>query len=208
MEADRGEKQDVSKEHPQIAKRLRGQFEEWLGEVTAELEFKPPPIRVSGAEAVEIQASWARVNGTHTTWSPPGTKQSAGPLPLGDPDAKTGVNYTFAGYDWDTIDGWSKPGESVSWRLEVAEAGEYEVVAAYGCDPADAGGSLRLSIGGESLEATVKATPSRHVFETRVLGRLKLEKGPAELEAAVVRTPGKELMALNRIWLRRVGRER
>ena len=204
LEADRGEQHDVSESHPEIAKRLRGQFQDWLEEVTADLDFEPVPIRIAGGEPVEIQASWARVNGTHTTWASPGTRESAGPQPLGDPDAKTGVNYTFAGYDWDTIDGWRKPGEGVFWRLEVAEAGEYEMVAAYGCDPSDAGGRLRLSVGGEGIEAQVEATPSRHVFETRTLGRLRLDKGPAELRAEVVEAPGKELMTLNRIWLQRV----
>lgn len=205
LEADRSEKRDVADEHPEIAARLRKQFEAWLADVTADVDFAPPPIRISSGESIEIQASWARVNGTHTTWASPGTRQSAGPLPLGDPNAKTGINYTFAGYDWDTIDGWSKPGESVFWRLDVAEAGEYEVVAAYGCNPSDAGGRLRLSVDGDSLEATIEATPSRHVFEKRVLGRIRLSKGPAQLRAEVVRAPGAELVALNRIWLRRVG---
>src|SRR5690606_37415745 len=140
--------------------------------------------------AVEIQASWARVNGTHTNWASPGTKQTAGPDPLGDPSKKTGVNYTFAGYHWDTIDGWSKPGESVFWRLNVADAGRYEVVAAYGCDPADAGGVLRLSAGGKALDTTVEATPGRNVYVTRTLGVLDLAAGPLELKAEVVKAPG------------------
>ncbi|MCB9383442.1 MAG: arylsulfatase [Bryobacterales bacterium] len=203
LEADRGEKHDVSGEHPEVAKRLHKAFVSWLAEVTKDLDFEPVPIPVTGAEPVLIEASWARVNGTHTTWASPGTKQSAGPDPLGDPKQKASVNYTFAGYDWDTIDGWSKPGEAVLWRLDVADAGEYEVVAAYGCDPADAGGTLRLSFGAAKLDAVIEATPERHVFETRPLGRLRLEAGPVELKAEVVSAPGKELMTLNRIWLRR-----
>ena len=49
----------------------------------------------------------------------------------------------------------------------------------------------------------IEATPERHVFETRPLGKLRLEAGPVELKAEVVAAPGKELMTLNRIWLRR-----
>jgi arylsulfatase A len=203
LDNDRGEQHDVSKENPEIAARLRRQFQGWLDEVTAELDFEPVPIRISSGAPVEIQASWARIAGTHTTWASPGTRESTGPQPLGDPEKKTGVNYTFAGYDWDTIDGWSKPGEGVLWRLDVADAGDYEVVVAYGCDPADAGGSLRLSVGGQRLDIPVEATPSRHVFEKRTLGRLRLEAGPAELRAEVLHAPGKELMTLNRLWLRR-----
>ena len=206
LETDRGEKRDVSKDHPEIAKRLRGQFQAWLKEVAQDLDFEPVPIEIGAGDPVEIEASWAQVNGTHTNWASPGTRQSGGPDPLGNPHERTGVNYTFAGYDWDTIDGWSKPGESVFWRLNVVDPGAYEVVAAYGCDPADAGGKLRLSAGKQALDVAVGATAGRNVFERRTLGRLELSEGAVELKAEVVSAPGKELMALNRIWLRRIGR--
>jgi hypothetical protein len=148
--------------------------------------------------------SWARLDGTHTTWGPPGSTQSGGPDPLGDAPPGATINYAFAGYDWDTIEGWKRPGDSVRFNLDVAAGGLYEVEASYGCDPGEQGGVLRLSAGAHSLETTIEPTPSRTIFLRRPIGKLRLDSGPAELTAEVVRAPGKELMTLNRIWLRRL----
>jgi len=205
LENDPGEERDVAAEHPHVAAELRQVFVDWMADVTAGQRFQPPPIRISGGGWIEIPMSWARVNGTHTTWGSPGSEQTGGPDRLGDPppDATT-VNYAFAAYDWDVIESWRRPGESVRWAIEVADPGVYEVEATYGCDPADAGGTLRLTAGHAALEAAVKATPSRTVFVRRKLGRLRFEAGADELAAQVVETPGKELMTLNQLRLRRV----
>lgn len=203
IEADAGEKHDLSKEHPAIAQEMADAYRDWLAEVTKDITLEPFPIPVSDAE-VEIQASWARLNGTHTNWASPGLRMSAGPDPLGDQRKADGINYTFAGYDWDTIDGWNKPGQSVFWRLDVQQAGRYRVRLAYGCSPADAGGALALRAGEERLEIPVEATPGPNVFVRREAGEILLPRGPVELTAEVVRAPGKQLMTLNRIWLEKV----
>ena len=112
------------------------------------------------------------------------------------------VNYTFAGYDWDTIDGWRNPGESVSWVLDVVREGSYEITLTYGCLRENAGGRFRISAAGSRLEGTVQPTPDRNMFLKRKVGFLKLKKGPAMLKFEVVSAPQGEMMALNRLWLR------
>lgn len=203
LEADPGETQDVSAEHPEVAEKLFEAYRDYLAEASRQTNLEPFPIPV-GDEPVEIQASWARVNGTHTTWSPPGSGLTAGPDPLGDPARANGINYTFAGYDWDSIDGWNKPGQSVFWRLQTARAGRYRVRLAYGSSPADAGGVLRLRAGEARLDVQVEATPGPNVFVRRDAGVIALPAGAVELKAEVVSSPGKELMTLNRIWLERI----
>ena len=203
LDADPGETTDVSKEHPDIAKQLLAAYRAYLAEALRETNLEPFPIPV-GDEPVEIQSSWARVDGTHTTWASPGSGLTAGPDPLGDTAKADGINYTFAGYDWDTIDGWSKPGQSVLWRLDVTEAGRYRVTLSYGCSPADAGGVLRLEAGDERLDVKIGATPGANVFVRREAGEFQLPAGPVELTATVISAPGRELMTLNRIWLERI----
>jgi len=203
LDADPGETQDVSAQHPEIAKKLFEAYRDYLAEASRQTNLEPFPIPV-GAEPVEIQASWARIDGTHTTWSSPGSGQTAGPDPLGDPAKADGINYTFAGYDWDSIDGWSKPGQSVFWRLDVARAGRYRVLLSYGSSPADAGGVLRLRAGEARLDVKVEATPGPNVFVRREAGELALTAGEVELTAEVGSAPGKPLMTLNRIWLERI----
>lgn len=205
LDTDPGERVDIAAVRPDIAREMRERFAAWLEEVTSGQTFEPPPIPVGHPDEnpVEIQASWARIHGSHVTWASasvdPGKEER-----LGDPAAGSAVNYTFAGYDWDTIDGWKNPGETATWKLDVWSAGVYDVTVSYGCDPETAGGMFRISASGNAVEAEVRATPSRNVFETRPAGALRLAKGAATLEVSVVGPGrGQELMTLNRIWLRK-----
>lgn len=181
LQADPGETNNIAAEHPEIVRRLRSEFLRWFGEVTDGQQYVPAaiPIGRDDQPVVEIQPSWA-------TWK-------------GDT-----VNYTFRGYDWDTIDGWSNPGETATWRLQVAAPGDYEVILSYGCSPQNAGGKVALRVGEESLQHVVRRTPTGNVFRRDRVGTISLESGPAELVAEAVETNGGELMRLNRIWLRRL----
>lgn len=181
LAADPGEKTNLASAQPEKVKALRAEFLRWYGEVTRGRTFAPVPIPVGEAEEnpVEIQPSWATTKGE-------------------------GVKYVFEAYDWDTIEGWSKPGEAAEWRLEVKRSGRYEVALAYGCAAAEAGGRLRLSIGGAAVEFAPVSTGTPNVFKRAVAGILKLDAGPATLRAEVLSAPGGELMRLNRVWLRRI----
>jgi hypothetical protein len=180
LESDPGETENMASQHPTIVKRLREEFVRWFEDVTRGIDYAPVriPVGPPGQASVEISPSWATWKGDH-------------------------IQYTFDGYDWDTIDGWRLPGEQARWRLEVQTAGTYEVVLAYGCRPVDAGGILRLQIGDEALEHRVRPTATAEQFETFHAGNLKLSQGEAELVTEVLSTPGRELMRLNKIILRR-----
>ena len=147
-----------------------------------------------------------RIEGTHVTWNSPGEGQSGGAAAIGAGKKSGTVNYTFAGYEWDTIDGWKHPGDSVSWALDVTREGQYEVTLTYGCLRENAGGRFRISAAGASLERTVQPTPDRNIFLKRSVGSLNLRKGAATLQFEVVSAPHGEMMTLNRIWLKRTGR--
>jgi len=172
--------------------------------VTKGRRFQPPPIEVGRLDEnpVDLEPSWAQINGTHTTWASPGDEETAAAAALPGSREPSTVNYTFAGYEWDSIDSWRTPGETVHWNIDVVRAGRYEVTLSYGCDPADAGGRFRLKAGSATLEGTVEPTAGRALFEKRTAGVLSLPKGPTKLEVTALAVKGKELMALNRIWLR------
>lgn len=159
---------------------LRAEFVRWFNDVTDGVTYAPIPIPVGNPEApvVEIQASWGQCEGPN-------------------------VNYTFDGYDWDTIDGWKQPGEKVGWNLDVLAAGQYEVTVTYGCAPSGMGGRFRVRAGDDaSLTAEVKPTGNPEVFERFTLGTLRLPAGKARLTVEAVEVKGSELMRLNRVWLR------
>ena len=179
--ADRGETTNIAEQHPDIVRDLHKEFLRWFAEVTGGQTYRPRPIPVGldDQNPVEIQASWATLEG------------------------KT-VQYVFRGYDWDTIEAWSQPGESASWELDVRTPGRYEVTISYGRSPAAKGGRLRISAGASAVEFQPRATVTAEVFERAKTGVLSLPLGQVMLKAEVVRVEGGELMRLNRIWLRRM----
>lgn len=76
--------------------------------------LRPGAIEVGRADEnpVELHPSWAIVRGTNVTWASPGGTPSKSVL-LPGAGAST-VNYSFVGYDWDTIDCWSQPATTPS----------------------------------------------------------------------------------------------
>jgi arylsulfatase A-like enzyme len=181
LEADPGERKDLKAKHPEIVDQLRGEFVRWFGDVTEGTDYAPIRIPVGhpDEDSVEIDPSWATWQGEH-------------------------IDYIFDGYDWDTIEGWKLPGEQAAWRLDVIQPGRYQLKLHYGCRPLDAGGVVRLSLGGKSLEHTVHATATAEQFALFDVGEIELAAGEAELTAEVVSAPGSELMRLNKIQLERL----
>jgi len=180
LQADLGEKKNLIKQHPEIAVRLRKEFLRWFNDVTKGVTYQPVPIPVGHPDEplLEIQPSWAKWHGNN-------------------------IEYVFRGYDWDTIEGWREPGEHAKWNLDVLSDGEYDVTLSYGRS-ARGGGTLRISVGDESIECSPNPTPTADVFERIAIGRLALTKGPATLKAEVVTAHGTELLRLNRIFLKRI----
>jgi arylsulfatase A len=183
LQADPGETTNLLSSEPEQVKRLRREFVGWFDEVTDGVEYRPAPIPVGNPaeNPVAIQPSWAKWEGEN-------------------------IQYTFDGYDWDSIDGWKVPGEYAEWNLDVRQAGTYEVTIAYGCSPVRMGGKLRVSAGNAALEFDVAPTGNGEVFVRKTIGILELPGGSVNLKAEVAEIAGDELMRLNQIWLRRVQR--
>lgn len=181
LERDPGEKTDIAAQHPEIVMRLRNAFRGYFDDVTAGRTYRPVPIPVGNDEEnpVEIQPSWATLNGDS-------------------------IRYTFMGYDWDTIESWQMPGEQAVWNLDVQKGGRFEVTIRYGCDHRHAGGKLQISAGNDTIEATTHPTATPDVFSTYSIGTLQLAPGKAALRVAVSEAKGGELMRLNKIWLKKV----
>jgi arylsulfatase A-like enzyme len=206
IEKDPGETTNVAAQHPEQVAILREAFQKWVAAVNEGQKFQPAPIQIGRADEnpVELQPGEAAIDGTQVTWysRPDGSKSE--PKPVGKPAPGATINYTQAGFDWDSIDTWRKPGELARWSVDVVAAGEYEVTLSYGCDPEDAGGRFRLSVGGVHLDGEVVATAGRAIFKTFSLGTLRLARGASALEVKLLSAPGRELMALNKIWLNKI----
>lgn len=181
LHVDPGEQHDIAAEHPEIVRRLRAEFERWFADVTAGQDYERVPIQVGRDDEnpVEIDITW------------------------GDPVGST-VKPNYRRYHRDSIDNWSDESDFVRWNIEVVQAGRYEVVLDYGCHPNNAGSRFRIQVGDAHLDGTVEATAGRAVFRPVTVGTLDLPAGPAVLEIKPLSIPGRELMALHKIWLRRL----
>ncbi len=182
LQNDPHEDSNIAVKNQEIVERLRTEFLRWFGDCTKGITYEPIPIPVGHPDEnpSEIQPSWA-------TWH-------------GD-----NINYTFDGYDWDTIDGWKTPGEYAEWNLDVVTAGDYEVLARYGCRADNVGGKIRLSAGDSSLEFTPVSTQNSEVFQEFSVGTLSLKEGQTTLKAEILEAPNGEPLRLNQIYLKKLG---
>lgn len=183
LKEDPGESNNQIQQHPEIARRLREEFLRWFEEVSKGQTFQPIRIPVGHPDQpeVEIQPSWAKLEGENT-------------------------RYVFEGYDWDTIEGWSQEGDKAVWRLDVQTTGRYEISIRYGRQRVPSEAKLRLRIGqgdkSSQLNFATSATATPEVFITQTIGEKFITAGANELTAEIVGKGEGEAIRLNHIRLR------
>jgi len=74
----------------------------------------------------------------------------------------------------DNIGFWNNPKDYVSWTLEIAKGGEFDVQITYSCAKGAGGSQFTVEVGKEKLVDTSKETGSWGTFKTFSLGRIKL----------------------------------
>jgi hypothetical protein len=114
---------------------------------------------------------------------------------------------------------WRTTEDRITWDIEVATSGTYEVVIDYTCPVPDAGSEIELSFRDAKLAGKVapgwdpplntnQDTLKRPEGESQMkefrplnLGTVRLEKGRAELTLRALRVPGKSVMDVRRVNL-------
>ena len=178
--ADPGETRSIADWNPELVRDLRARMDEWFADVTRGQTYDRVPIQVGRDDEnpVEIDLTW------------------------GDPIGQK-VRPLYRNYNRDIVDQWSVPGDAMTWDLEVVRPGRYEVTLNYGCRPGD-GGKLKIECGRSSIVHDVLATAGREIFRPQPVGFLQLTRGTAELRFTAESVKGHEIMALHKVWLRRV----
>jgi arylsulfatase A-like enzyme len=197
LEADPAQTADVAHGNPSVVQRLAGAYAAWFAEVSPSA-FVRPPIEVGHAEE--------------------------DPVELEAPDAvlsRLAYKNSAQGYANDWIAGWTSTESAASWEITVVRPGRYEVALAYLCNENDAGSKIRVTAGGASTEAVVKATPSRPillphrtadqyyrsvVWAHLPAGTLRLASGRTRVEVRALTKPRDTVMELKHIALRYLGR--
>lgn len=130
MKVDPGQKQNVAAQHPDEAKRLSGISQKFLAEIAPVLaSAKDRPYTVGYAPLTYLPAR---------DGEPHGTVQRSGKAP----------NCSYFTH-------WTRTDDTVTWDIEVGEAGTYEAILYYTCAPANVGTEMALSFAGKTLRTTV-----------------------------------------------------
>ncbi len=116
---------------------------------------------------------------------------------------------------------WISTDDEITWTVEVADSGKFQVELFYTCAEANVGSTVELSFKGNSLSGKVeKATDTELLgaaddrtprgesytqeWHRMSLGMIELEKGSGELTLRATDIPGEEVMSFRLLLLRRL----
>lgn len=131
MVADPGQTRDVRAEHPAVSRELTAAVDDWKRTVLAELSREYRPFSV-GYRAFPV---------TH--------------LPARDGQPHGKVERSARAPNCSYFTNWSTTEDKISWDIDVATPGQYDVTVHYTCPAANVGAKIAISGGASPLVATV-----------------------------------------------------
>ena len=197
MHTDPRQDNDISKQQPELTKRLAHAASEFKREVLAGYDNDTRPFLVGHADYRYTQIP-ARDGTAH------GNIQRSNRHP----------NCTF-------FTNWTSVDDKITWDAEVGEAGDYEVEVYYACPAADVGSTIELTFNDSQLRNRITEAhdpPLRGGEHDRVerqesyvkdfkpmsLGTIHLEQGKGTLTLQATEMPGKQVMEFRLLMLTRV----
>ncbi len=207
MWSDPGQTRDVRPQHPEIASRLEAELDAWRRDVGL-----PPPVASRRGRRSELPADRRPFPVGHRefprTW-----------LPAKDGVAHGAIARSASAPNCSYFVNWTSTADRITFDIEVATAGEYEVELWYTCSAADAGSVVEVSFLGSTCSGRVEPPwdpplitdqdviprPSAESllkeFRPLRLGRMRLPAGRGELELRARSIAGREVMHLRGIAL-------
>ena len=74
------------------------------------------------------------------------------------------------------ISKWTGPGDSVTWRVQVSQAGPYKVRVRYAARPDWAGAQYTVKVGNQTVSSKVQATGEWYSYQTFEIGTVEVSK--------------------------------
>ncbi|WP_439481369.1 arylsulfatase [Cyclobacterium plantarum] len=197
MEADPGQSTDIAAEYPEIARQLGLAKTDWDEEMAAEFDGNARPFTLGYPEATYTQ------------------------MPARDAEPHGNIKRSNRFPNDSFFTNWTSTQDSITWDVEVIEAGEFSVEVYYTCSEKNLGSRIQLSVGGNQVQAKVKEAhnpPLRGMENDRVermesyvkdfkpipMGRIKLEKGRSKLVLKALEIPGDQVMDLRLLLFKRI----
>ncbi|MEM6777029.1 MAG: arylsulfatase [Planctomycetota bacterium] len=197
LDQDPGQREDRSKQYPEVTKRLRNAVQTWRDQVLPDSREESRPFLVGHPDYrfTQIPARDGSSSGN--------IKRSAKP-----PNCSYYTN-------------WVDVKDAISWDVEVLADGVFDVEIHYTCPAADVGSMIELRCGAESVVGRITeahdppAVGADHDrfprkesyvkdFRPLKLGSLKLRKGPGTLTLSSLEMPGSQVMEFRLIMLTRI----
>ena len=195
MTTDPGQTRDVSNERPEVANRLSQAVADWKRELLADLKRDDRPFTVGYRELPITQ------------------------LPARDGVPHGNVRRSASAPNCSFFENWTSTADRITWDVEVATAGKYEVVIHYTCPPRTLAQRVELSFRGSRLQGKVSTAndpPLRGAEHDRVkrqgesyvkdflplkLGVVELTSGRGLLTLQALDVPGKHVMDVRSVVL-------
>lgn len=199
MTADPGQTTDVAAKQPEVAAKLKQAVADWRKDVlagTAGKDDRPFPVGHRGHSATTLPARDGVPHGT----------------------VKRSANAPNCSY----FTNWTKPGDGITWDVDVLTPGRYRVEVLHTCAKENAGVTVEVRLGDAKAVNTVAdahdppATGAEHDrvprvgeslvkdFKPWLLGELTLSKGRGTLTLTAPDIPGKQAIEVRGLVLTRV----
>lgn len=194
IEGDPGQSEDVAEQFPEVAEELRGAVAAWLDEVAPHVGPDDRPFPVGHAE---------------TTL-----------LPARDGVPHGGVERSARAPNCSYFTNWTSTDDTMTWDVEVAEAGDYEISVHYAA--AESGSTIEMSFAGATVQGTITEVHDPPAygagddrvprvgeslvkdFRPLVLGKAALPKARGQLTLRAVDIAGRQAAEIRYAILRRL----
>jgi hypothetical protein len=218
MVADPNQQADIAQQQPEIAAKMRQAVADWRKEVGVRA---PPPAKGKGKGKAKTAAK-----ADDNRPFPVGYAEfPITPLPARDGVPHSNVKRSANAPNCSYFVNWTSPDDSMTWDIEVHNAGNYEVTIHYTCPSADAGSTIELSFNPESVrgkgsKVTGTVAPAWNPplldkqdrvprkgesylkeFRRLSLGTMRLEQGRGPLTLRALKVVGKTVMDVRLIEL-------
>jgi len=195
MVSDPGQQQDVSQSVPEVTARFKAAVAGWRRDVLSEMQRTPVPFTV-GYRAFPITQ-----------------------LPARDGIGSGAIQRSAKAPNCSYFTNWTRAEDVITWQVDVATAGRYQIDVLYACSEANVGSTIRLQLGMRSLTARLDKAhdPPLHGaehdryprngeslvkdFRPWRMGEMEVDRGPGTLTLSAVSVAGTEVMEVRGLIL-------
>lgn len=200
MIEDPSELNNIKDKKPDITAKLKKAYDQWYADVTSR-GFDPVPIPVGYKE-------WPNV-------TMPGHEAFLEQV------RDKGISY-YDTHGWanDWVANWTNKKAYPWWEIDVVEEGEFEIALEYVCPKKDVGAKFEIRAAGETIQGQVTKAydpplvhspdkvKRKEVYEktwkTLPVGKMKLTKGRTKLSIHALSKPGKTVMDVKSVLIKRI----